>query len=90
MPKSVSNFDELRIRDFPLDKKVRLMELASQEEKSLNQFLYDHLVELSEQSEVKAIDERYAEVVKEVVFALNLCTEEMKKVQELYRFVMGE
>lgn len=57
MTKPITRFEELRVRKFPYDKKVQLMRRAQKENKSLNEFLYDQLVQVADNEEV--VDVRY-------------------------------
>jgi len=88
--KLVTDFDEIRVRNFPLEKKVRLAELATKQGKSLNQFLSEVLMKVAETHEDYAIDYKYQELSSQTLEALNVNTAELKKVQELIKFLIGE
>lgn len=89
MAREITDFDEIRIRNIPLDKKVRLVNLAKQEGKSLNKFLIDHLSNLAERYEAKEVESRYSELQKQTIEALKLNTAELQKNQQLINMLLG-
>lgn len=66
------------------------MEQAKKQNKSLNAYLYDNLINLAERHEAITLDAKYAELQKETLLALRLNTEELKKLQDLIKYLIGE
>lgn len=90
MVKSISPFDELRIRKFPYDKKVRLVRLANQEGKSLQEFLFDALVKLADNEEVIDIQYRMAQQQKETNQVVQKNSETLFEVQKVLKYIAGD
>ncbi|MBP2098815.1 hypothetical protein [Enterococcus rivorum] len=87
MTRIVKPFDELRIRRFPYDKKVRLMKKAG--DKSLNQYLYEHLIKLADTEEVVDVQYRMVQIQKETNEIMEANTKVLMEVKELLRYING-
>lgn len=90
MAQTVKPFDELRVRGFPYDKKVRLMRMASAEKKSLQQFLYDVLVRLADSEDVLDTQIKMAQLQKETTAIVEQNTQALLEVKSVLNFIAGE
>lgn len=89
MPRNVKAFDELRIRNFPYDKKVRLVQKAAAEKKSLQEFLYDVLIKAADNEEVMDVQYQMVQTQKETNTIVEQNTKVLLEVKNLINYISG-
>lgn len=89
MPRNVKAFDELRVRNFPYDKKVRLVQKAAAEKKSLQEFLYDVLLKTADNEEVVDIQYQMVQAQKETNSIVEQNTKVLLEVKNLVNYIAG-
>lgn len=89
MSRVIKSFDELRVRKFPVDKKVRLMQMAKTENKSLNQFLYDKLIQLADSGEIVDVHYRYLQLQMETTDIIKENSQVLNEVKKLINYISG-
>lgn len=89
VPRNVKAFDELRVRNFPYDKKVRLVQKAAAEKKSLQEFLYDVLLKTADNEEVADIQYQMVQAQKETNTIVEQNTKVLLEVKNLVNYIAG-
>lgn len=89
VPRNVKAFDELRIRNFPYDKKVRLVQKAAAEKKSLQEFLYDVLMKAADNEEVMDVQYQMVQTQKETNTIVEQNTKVLLEVKNLINYISG-
>lgn len=90
MSKSTKQFDEIRIRNFPPDKKVRLMKRAQREGKSLQEFMYEHMLRLADGEEIAAVQYKMLEQQSQLAQIIQANTEALFVQEKRWRALLGE
>lgn len=89
MSQTVKPFDELRVRHFPYDKKVRLMRMAKTENKSLQKFLYDTLIRLADNQEVMDVQYQMSQLQKETNGIVEQNTIVIQEIKDVLNYIAG-
>lgn len=89
MGKTVSDFNEIKIRGIDLDKKARLIKMADAQGKSLNRFLLEQLNRLAERHEVMETETKYSELVNMMGVIIEKNTKVMEECQEMIQVISG-
>lgn len=89
MLQTVKPFDELRVRRFPYDKKVRLMRMAKTENKSLQEFLFDKLMRLADNQEVMDVQYQMNQLQKETNTIVEQNTKAINEVKDVLNYIAG-
>ncbi|MBO0474868.1 hypothetical protein JZO86_14290 [Enterococcus ureasiticus] len=89
MSQTVKPFDELRVRGFPYDKKVRLMRMAKTENKSLQKFLYDTLIRLADNQEVMDVQYQMSQLQKETNGIVEQNTIVIQEIKDVLNYIAG-
>lgn len=89
MSQTIKPFDELRVRGFPYDKKVRLMQMAKTEDKSLQKFLYDTLIRLADNQEVMDVQYQMSQLQKETNGIVQQNTIVIQEVKDVLNYIAG-
>ncbi len=89
MGKQISDFDEIRIRGVDLDKKARLVQLADDQGKSLNQFLLEFINRLAERHEIMETETKYSELVEMMAKVIEKNTHSMSKMNQIIQVILG-
>lgn len=90
MSKSTKQFDEIRIRNFPPDKKVRLMKRAQNEGKSLQEFMYEQTLRLADGEEIVAVQYKMLEQQSQLAQIIQANTEALLAQETRWRALLGE
>lgn len=89
MGKQISDFDEIRIRGVDLDKKARLVQLADDQGKSLNQFLLEFINRLAERHEIMETETKYSELVEMMAKVIEKNTHSMSEMNQIIQVILG-
>ena len=90
MPKTIKPFDEIRVRKFPYEQKIRLIKMADQQKKSLQQFLYDELIALADRQKIFETQHMMATLQKETNEVVVANTKLLMEVSKTLRYLTGE
>ncbi|MGM0285756.1 MULTISPECIES: hypothetical protein [unclassified Enterococcus] len=89
MGKPISDFDEIKIRGIDVDKKARLIQMATAQNKSLNQFLLDYVTRLAERQEVMEMETKYSEVIGMMATVIEKNTQILNEVSLFIQVMTG-
>ena len=89
MGKQISDFDEIRIRGVDLDKKARLVQLADDQGKSLNQFLLEFINRLAERYEIMETETKYSELVGMTAHVIEKNSQVLEQTYQMLQIITG-
>lgn len=89
MGKQISDFDEIRIRGVDLDKKARLVQLADDQGKSLNQFLLEFINRLAERHEIMETETKYSELVGMTAHVIEKNSQVLEQTYQMLQIITG-
>lgn len=90
MKRSNREFDEIRIRNVPADKKVRLKQRAAAEGKTLQAFMYENALRLADGEEINDVQVKMTEQQTKLLEIIAVNTETMQRNNELIQAILGE
>ncbi len=90
MKRSNREFDEIRIRNVPADKKVRLKQRAAAEGKTLQAFMYENALRLADGEEINDVQVKMTEQQTKLLEIIELNSMALQENNKLIKKMIGE
>lgn len=90
MKRSNREFDEIRIRNVPADKKVRLKQRAAAEGKTLQAFMYENALRLADGEEINDVQVKMTEQQTKLLEIIELNSIALQENNKLIKKMIGE
>lgn len=90
MKRSNREFDEIRIRNVPADKKVRLKQRAAAEGKTLQAFMYENALRLADGEEINDVQVKMTEQQTKLLEIIKINSMALQGNNELMKKLIGE
>ena len=90
MKRSNREFDEIRIRNVPADKKVRLKQRAAAEGKTLQAFMYENALRLADGEEINDVQVKMTEQQTKLLEIIEFNSRALQENSKLIKKMIGE
>lgn len=90
MKRSNREFDEIRIRNVPADKKVRLKQRAAAEGKTLQAFMYENALRLADGEEINDVQVKMTEQQTKLLEIIESNTLALQENNRRWEIVFGD